>query len=153
MAIACPLLLITLIAQGAYIFRNQIAASWPQSKALLTLACSAIGCQLDLPRQIDAVSIESSELQTIAASRELFALTTLLRNRSTSTQAWPNIELTLNDPNEKAIARRVFTPREYLPPAADPAKGFAPLSEQSVKLFFELTQLKPSGYRVYLFYP
>jgi len=153
MAIGAVLLLIGLIAQGTYVFRNQIAAWFPQVKPALAKACLVIGCRLDLPARIEAVSIESSELQTLAASKGLFALTTLLRNHGTTAQAWPNIELTLNDANEKPLARRVFTPREYLPSAQDAAQEFGPKSEQSVKLFFALLQLKPSGYRVYLFYP
>ena len=153
MAIGAVLLLIGLIAQGTYVFRNQIAAWFPQVKPALAKACLVIGCRLDLPARIEAVSIESSELQTLAASKRLFALTTLLRNHGATAQAWPNIELTLNDANEKPLARRIFTPREYLPSAQDAAQEFGPKSEQSVKLFFALLQLKPSGYRVYLFYP
>lgn len=153
MVIGAVILLIGLIAQGTYVFRNQIAAWFPQAKPALAKACLAIGCRLDLPAQIEVVSIESSELQTLAASKGLFALTTLLRNHGATAQAWPNIELTLNDANEKPLARRVFTPREYLPSAQDAAQGFGPKSEQPVKLFFSLSQLKPSGYRVYLFYP
>jgi hypothetical protein len=49
--------------------------------------------------------------------------------------------------------RRVFTARDYLNPAANPAQGFASDQEQPVKLSFELLQLKASGYRVYLYYP
>lgn len=153
MAIGAVILLTGLIAQGTYVFRNQIAARFPQIKPALAKACMAIGCHLDLPTRIEVVSIESSELQTLAASKGLFALTTLLRNHGATAQAWPNIELTLNDANEKPLARRVFTPREYLPSAQDAAQGFGPRSEQPVKLFFSLLQLKPSGYRVYLFYP
>lgn len=147
------LLLIMLFAQGAYAFRNQLAASYPQTLPALAKACEFIGCQVDRPSQIDAVSLESSELQALPSAPNTFVLTTLLRNRSTTVQGWPNIELTLNDGNEKPIARRVFTPREYLPSVQELKKGFALNSEQQIKLFFELPQLKASGYRVYLFYP
>ncbi|MDB5762735.1 MAG: hypothetical protein JWQ21_1730 [Herminiimonas sp.] len=146
-------LLFGLIAQGAYIFRNQIAVRLPQTAPTLAHVCNLIGCRLELPAQIDAVSIESSELQALTANQNTFVLTTLLRNRSEIIQAWPNIELTLNDANEKAIVRRVFTARDYLLAAPDLKKGFAANSEQPIKLFFELSQLKASGYRVYLFYP
>jgi hypothetical protein len=106
-----------------------------------------------LPAQIESVAIESSELQTLAPDSNTFALTVLLRNHGATAQAWPNIELTLNDSNEKPIARRVFLPRDYLAESADVRKGFAARSEQPVKVHFELVQLKASGYRVYLFYP
>ena len=152
LAFGSTILLIALAAQGLYIFRDQIAARFPQTRQALVNACSRIGCQVGLPAQIDAVSIESNELQALSSDGSTLSLNVLLRNHSTVSQAWPNIELTLNDATEKPIARRVFMPSDYLA-ATDFRKGFAPNSEQPVKLVVELTRLKPSGYRVYLFYP
>jgi predicted Zn finger-like uncharacterized protein len=153
MGIASVFLLLGGLGQGAYAFRDRLAASFPEAKPVLAQFCSVIGCRVDLPTQIDAVSIESSELQALPNSKGKFLLTTLLRNRGTTVQAWPNIELTLNDASDKAIARRVITPREYLPAATETTKGFAAASEQPVKMAFEVPQLAPAGYRVYLFYP
>lgn len=150
--IGCLVLFITAFAQATYLFRNQIAGLFPQVKPLLTQLCNVFSCRIDLPAQIAAVAIESSELQTLAENKESFVLTTLLRNYSETLQAWPHIELTLNDANEKALLRRVFTPADYLT-ATEIQTGFAAGSEHSVKLSFELTQIKASGYRVYLFYP
>jgi predicted Zn finger-like uncharacterized protein len=153
MLVGSSILLVGLIGQAAYTFRNQFSAWLPQATPMLVEACARIGCEIEFPAQIDAVSIESSELQTLPPNQNTFVLNSLLRNRSSITQAWPNIELTLNDANEKAIARRVFAPREYLVSANDLNKGFGANSEQQIKVFFELSQLKASGYRVYLFYP
>jgi predicted Zn finger-like uncharacterized protein len=148
-----PFLLAGLLAQGSYVFRDQLAASLPQAKPLLARACAYIGCQIGLPMKIESVSIESSELQALSASQNTFSLVALLRNRGETVLAWPSIELTLNDASEKPLGRRVFMPRDYLPSQQEINRGFAPKSEQSIKLFFELSQLKASGYRVYLFYP
>ena len=153
MMTASVFLALALLAQGTYVFRDRLAAWFPQTKPVLAQACIHLGCQVGLPAQIEEVSIESSELQTLAADANTFSLTVLLRNHGATEQAWPHIELTLNDANEKPIARRVFTPRDYLPASQDAMKGFGARSEQAVKLFFELSQLKASGYRVYLFYP
>jgi predicted Zn finger-like uncharacterized protein len=147
------LMLVGLAGQSTYFFRDQLAARLPQLKPALVGACAKIGCSVGLPMKIDSISIEANELQAVDPARNLFSLNLLLRNRSDTVQAWPNIELTLNDGSEKAIARRVFTPRDYLSPSADPAQGFASDQEQPVKLGFELLQLKASGYRVYLYYP
>lgn len=153
LSISCFILLIAALLQGTYIFRNQIAGWFPQAKPALINACELLGCRIDLPAQIDQVSIESSELQTLANDKDTFVLTTLLRNYSSTYQEWPHIELTLNDTNEKALLRRVFTPADYLNNSEDVRIGFSANSERSVKLSFELSQLKASGYRVYLFYP
>ncbi|WP_211460748.1 DUF3426 domain-containing protein [Collimonas silvisoli] len=147
------LLLIGLVGQSTYFFRDQLAARMPQLKPALTGACAKIGCSVGLPMKIDSISIEANELQALDPARNLFSLNLLLRNRSDTVQAWPNIELTLNDANDKAIVRRAFTPHDYLNASANPAQGFGSDQEQSVKLSFELLQLKASGYRVYLYYP
>jgi hypothetical protein len=153
MAIGSILLLAALIAQAAYAFRQELAARFPQTRPVLARACAALGCQVGLPSHIDALTIESNELQTVSPESATYVFSTLLRNRAATVQAWPNIELTLNDANEKPIARRVFTPREYLANAADADPGFAAGTEQPIRLYFELAQLKPAGYRVYIFYP
>jgi predicted Zn finger-like uncharacterized protein len=150
---ATVILAIGLIGQSAYAFRNQLAAWVPQSATVLAQGCALLGCGIGLPAQIDSVSIESSELQALATNEDTFVLVTLLRNRSATAQTWPHIELTLNDASERPVVRRVIGPRDYLSSAQETAKGLAANSEQPVKVFFELTQLKASGYRVYLFYP
>ncbi len=152
LGIACFVLLIAALLQSTYLFRNKIASVFPQAKPFLTQLCDVMACRIELPTQIASVAIESSELQTLAEDKESFVLTTLLRNYSDTLQAWPHIELTLNDANEKARLRRVFKPVDYLS-ESEIHSGFAASSEHSVKLPFELQQIKASGYRVYLFYP
>ncbi len=151
----CGTILLTIgaLGQGAYAFRSQLAAQFPPSKPWLEQACAQIGCKVGLPSQIKAVALESDELQVLPRTRNLYALTTLLRNHSQTVQSWPYIELSLNDGNDKAQARRVFTPREYLANPQDEARGFAANGEQPVKIYFEVKDIKASGYRVYLFYP
>ncbi|MDB5852518.1 MAG: hypothetical protein JWR22_559 [Herminiimonas sp.] len=153
MAIGSAVLAVALLLQGAYAFRNSLAAMLPQTRPALLALCKVASCRLDLPAQIDAVSIETNEMQAIADNPEGLQLTALLRNRSALPQAWPSIELTLNDPNDKPLARRVFGPRDYLGADLSNGKGFPPNSEQGVKLMLSLNQLKPAGYRLYLFYP
>ena len=145
------LLLGALAAQGLTTFRNQLAASAPSLKPLLTAACHTLGCKIDLPSQIDALAIEQGELQTL--SENTFSFSTALKNGSNHAQAWPHIELVLDDANDKTVLRRVFAPRDYLDPEVGIAEGFPARSEQPVKLYFELNQLRASGYHIAVFYP
>ena len=151
MGVGSALLVLALAAQVVGTFRNVLAARYPQAKPLLAGACAVLGCKVELPAQIDALSVETGELQSLGANT--FSFTTLLRNQGSLAQAWPHLELALTDANDKPLVRRVFTPAEYLPPGVVPAKGFGPRSEQPVKLFFELNQLKASGYHIAIFYP
>lgn len=151
MAFGIPVLLAGLALQAATTFRDTLAANYPQLKPALTAACQPLGCKIALPTQLDALSIEQGELASMAVNT--FSFSTVLRNQSKTPQAWPHIELTLNDNADKPVLRRVFAPREYLPLPAEAEKGFGPRSEQSIKLYFELKELKASGYHIAIFYP
>ncbi|MET0858632.1 MAG: DUF3426 domain-containing protein [Telluria sp.] len=151
MTIASVVLLLALAAQAVTTFRNVLAARFPQTKPVLTATCAVFGCKVELPAQIDTLSVETGELQSLGGNA--FSYTTLLRNPGSLAQAWPHIELALTDANDKPLVRRVFTPAQYLPPAVAAAKGFGPGTEQPVKLFFELNQIKASGYHIAIFYP
>jgi len=151
MAAGSAVLLLLLFLQVMTTFRNPLAAQFPQWKPTLVALCKLSGCQVDLPAQIEALAIEQGELQTI--KDQTFSYVSLLRNQSRSVQAWPSIELILNDANDKPLLRRVIAPRDYLPANIDVSKGFAPRSEQTIKLYFALDQLTASGYHIAIFYP
>ncbi|WP_300752733.1 DUF3426 domain-containing protein [Janthinobacterium sp.] len=151
MAAGSVLLLLLLLLQGMTTFRNPLAAQFPELKPVLVAVCSLSGCKVDLPAQIEALAIEQGELQTLAPNT--FSYVSLLRNQSRNVQAWPSIELILNDGNDKPVVRRVIGPRDYLPTGSDVAKGFAARSEQSIKLYFSLDQLTAAGYHIAIFYP
>ena len=152
--IVCSLLLgLALVGQAVYAGRTVLAANFPQARPLLDAACLHAGCSVGLQMQIESVSIESSDFQPVAGNRDLFQLSVLLRNRSSTVQAWPTIELSLTDASDKLVGRKVIAPREYLPAGQTAARGFSAGSEQSIRLALELTRMKASGYRVYVFYP
>lgn len=151
MACALPLLLAGLAYQAVATFRNPLAAAVPALKPALVSACALMGCKVELPSQLDALSIEQGELQTMADN--IFSFSTSLRNQSATAQSWPHVELILNDGADKPVLRRVFAPRDYLPAGADVMSGFLPRSEQPVKLYFELSRVKASGYHIAVFYP
>ena len=151
MASGAVALLLLLLLQVMTTFRNPLAAQFPQFKPALAALCSVSGCQVDLPAQIEALAIEQGELQTLAPQR--FSYVSQLRNLGRSVQAWPSIELILNDDDGKPVLRRVVAPRDYLPAGTDLAKGFAPRSEQNIRLYFSLDQLTASGYHIAIFYP
>lgn len=152
-ALLVGLLLVSAVAQGLFQWRDLIAARIPASRDAIEQVCHRLGCRIELPAQIDAVSIESNELVTAATAKNSFSLTLLLRNRSSLPQRWPALELTLLDTADRPVLRRVLDAGDYLPSIADARKGFAQNSEQTAKINFELTQQKVANYRVVLFYP
>ncbi|MES2901739.1 MAG: DUF3426 domain-containing protein [Pseudomonadota bacterium] len=151
MGVGSFILLLALAAQSIIVFGNVLVAKYPTLKPTVLATCALLRCKVQLPSQIDDLAIETSELQTMPNGN--LVLTLLLRNESGLTQAWPHIELELKDANDKPQVRRVFTPAQYLPQNVTPAKGFAARSEQPIKIYFELKQVKASGFHTAIFYP
>lgn len=146
-------LLLLLSAQGAYYFRDTLAVKLPGLKPLLVDVCAQLGCSIELPREIELFSIESSELEADAKLANVITLHALLHNRSRSTQSWPSLELTLTDSRDDIIARRIFHPSEYLQDKAELDSGIGHNREKELALRLDTTDLRPSGYRLLLFYP
>lgn len=144
-------LLLLLVAQGAFSFRNALAARFPAAKPALESGCAVIGCRVELPAQIDKLVIETGELTTLGGGA--YAFTTMLRNQGAVAQAWPSLELSLTDADDKPLVRRVFAPRDYLGAGTPTANGLAPRVEQAIKLHFRVDDLQPSGYHIAVFYP
>lgn len=147
------LLTFVLLAQAAHFFRVGIAAHMPALKPALVAWCQPLGCEVPLPRNTELMGIESSDLEADPAHDNLITLHALLRNRASYAQAFPDLELTLNDMDDKPLARRVFRPADYLPPVEKEQVGLQPNHELVVKLRLDVTDLKPTGYRLVLFYP
>ncbi|MFZ5503451.1 MAG: zinc-ribbon and DUF3426 domain-containing protein [Pseudomonadota bacterium] len=150
--IANLLLLLLLLAQIAYFFRAHLVDYQPELRPALLSYCGLLECDVPLPRNIKLMSIESSDLEASLDRDNEITLHVLLRNRATFTQAFPDLELTLNDVQEQAVARRLFVPQDYLPPLENVATGLLPNHEIEIKLRLDIADLKPNGYRLVLSY-
>lgn len=148
------LLLSWLLLQLAVFFRSDLAVRLPAAKPLLSRYCQLIGCQVDLPRRPELLSIEASELEPVNPERaEIVVLDALLHNLAPFAQTYPNLELTLADAQGTPLGRRIFRPADYLSQAENAEFGIAPKQEVAVRLYLNTSDLKPEGYRIALFYP
>lgn len=147
------LLIIVLLAQTSYFFRVEIAARLPGSKPMLDRYCVWLRCSIPLPKNPKLISIESSNLEASSSQANVIALNVTLRNRATHSQAFPSLELTLTDASDTAIARKVFPPEAYLTPDTDSRQGLRPTRELQITLHLDSSDLRPTGYRLFLFYP
>lgn len=154
--IAATLVLVLLIgalgAQLLYLFRAEIARDLPGLRPLLASACARAGCTLPYPRDAQRIAIEATELQEEPGRPGEFVLYATINNRADYAQEWPYLELTLNDAAEQALARRVLSPRDWLPPG-HPAEAFPGRSALGIRLPFSTPEMAPVGYRLYVFYP
>lgn len=146
--IVAILLMALLLVQGVYFYRIEIGAQLPGVKPLLIKFFG----EIPLPKKIDLVSIESSDLEATPQYPNIVSLTAVLLNRARYAQSYPNLELSLTDTQDKTLARRVFTPAEYLKAGEDEKLGLGGGRESNIKLRLDTTNLMPAGYKLFLFY-
>ena len=147
------LLLMVMLAQVAYFLRIELAANLPGLKPALVSYCKLLNCSVPLPRKIDLISIESSDLEADPAHANFITLHAILRNNAPYAQTYPDIELSFTDLQDKLLARRTFKPGEYLKSDENEMQGIVPRRETSIKLHLDTSDIKPSGYRLFLYYP
>jgi predicted Zn finger-like uncharacterized protein len=146
-------LALALLAQAAYYFRVELAARLPGLKPLLVQYCELLACTVELPRKAELIVIESSELESDSNRSNIVNLHVLVHNRAPYAQAYPSLELTLTDLQDQPVARRVFHPADYLKQGTDEKLGTPANRDLDIRLRLDTTDLKPSGYRLFLFYP
>lgn len=150
--VAAILLGVVLLFQVLGRFRGEIALAAPLLKPPLELVSRAFGARVPLPRHIEMINLEASDLQS-DPERDLLVLNALLRNRANYGQAYPALEFLLTDAHDKVVVRRVFDPSEYLPLKISPHQAFAANSDISIRLWVEARDIKAVGYRLYVAYP
>ena len=144
---------VALLAQCAYLWRDELAAYWSPARPWLAAACQRLDCELGYPVHADAITIESATVQSSGPNTNLYVLSALLRNRDTVNLRYPHLELVLTDLQDRPILRRDLRPEDYLGAGLSPQAGFAAQSELPVRLTFELDNLRFAGYRLNQFYP
>lgn len=147
------LLLLVLAGQIAYLLRSEVAASRPGLRPILEAACSVFRCSVPLPKRPEQWSIDSSDLQAEPGRVNVMTLSAVLRNRAPYAQAYPALELTLEDTAGRPVGRRTLTAEDYLPHGTDPRPGAAANGEVVVRLTMDTGALNAAGYRLFLFYP
>lgn len=141
---------LVLLGQMVFLWRDTLAVRMPVLKPVLQTFCQPFGCQVCAPRQIDRVSIDSSNLRRNAPDQYTFEM--VLKNTAPQAVLTPALELTLTDMADRVLLRRVIPPEGW----PQPLTTLPPASEHTVRLDWqvpdELAQ-SLSGYRALLFYP
>lgn len=146
------ILVVAAIAQSIYFLRSEIAIYYPNLKPYLVRACVPFRCTIELPKKIEFIVIDDSDIQEDADYKGLMRLSSTLINQANFNQAYPKLELTLTDVEDKPKLRRIFSPSEYLPPHTDISRGLAPGEEIKIRLAMTTQGESVAGYRVYVSY-
>jgi len=151
LAIVVLALLALLIVQVVRMERDRIAAVEPATRPMLQAMCDLTGCVLAPLRQIESVVIDSSSFSRLRGDDYQLGFT--LRNTAPIAIAMPSIELSLTDPQDQAVIRRVIQPAEF-------GSGTLTLATASVWTGSLALSVRPgtptdriAGYRLLAFYP
>jgi len=149
------LALLGLAGQLLLYFRTEVSLLVPELKPFLVTACKTFDCKVKLPRRPELMSIESSDLQADSGHENRVVLNAVIRNRAPFPQEYPDLELTLTDESDQAVVRRVLGPADYLavPRSQGTVNGIGPGAEVVVRLHFDTSRVRATGYRLYLFFP
>ncbi|MCO5410179.1 DUF3426 domain-containing protein [Ralstonia mojiangensis] len=153
--IAIGLMAALAVAQMLFLARAEIARRAPSTRPMLEALCQPLHCTIAPPRDLDALQIESSQLQRQEGdASDQYVLTATLRNRAGGPIALPAIELITTDLQDQLLSRRALLPADYLNPS-DSAYGRSGLparAELPIRVRFQ-SQRPTANYRVLIFYP
>jgi predicted Zn finger-like uncharacterized protein len=91
--------------------KDSLAASEPRLDAALQVLCDAIGCQIEAPRRVESLVIDSSTFNKIAA--DAYRLSFVLKNTGSVPLEMPALELSLTDTQDQVVVRRVLLPAQF----------------------------------------
>ena len=142
-----------LAVQATIAFRVELATVWPDARPALTALCDFAGCEVGLPAKPGLIRIDASDLHPDGGQASRLVMTATIKNLAPFSQQFPHLELTLTDTNDKAVARKVLAPADYLSARTPLADGMAPNVDVAAGVVIDAGGLAASGYRLYAFYP
>ncbi len=152
MRLLAAILLIAAVAQSLYLWKASIFSAHPGLKPIFEKNCNTIDCVSDLPKKAELIIIDDSDMQEDGNHAHVINFSTTLVNQANFTQAYPNIELTLTDTEDKPKLRRILKPKDYLPENTKIGTGLAAGGQVKVKLALTSQGEVVAGYRISLSY-
>ena len=156
------LLLITaaslvLLAQLAYVYRNELVTRVPSLLPLARAACEPLKCAVSFVRHLERITLEATSLEQAPGGQEegqqsTLALKFSMRNRYDKIQPWPHLSLELRDASGTPVIRKVVPPEQYLPQHLV-GRPFAANQEIHIHLPVTVSGLQISGFQLYSFFP
>ena len=155
--VACVFAVIALLAQSAYIYRNDIATRLPFAQPLLNSLCAKLSCDVSLSRHLERISIDASSLQQSGGQIQEgqpaeLSLRFTMRNRYDKNQPWPHLGLELKDASGTTVVRKIIAPYQYLPSSLVD-QPFAAGQEVNLLIPVMVNGLQINGFQLDKFFP
>ncbi|MDC7710164.1 DUF3426 domain-containing protein [Vogesella indigofera] len=142
-----------LLLQLAFINRTAVSAELPELRPAFESLCQSLGCEVPLPTQRQLIRTEWSELSFVPQHEHLIQLDATLKNLAPYPQAFPLMEVSLKDGEDRVLIRKTLKPEQYL--SADDLKlgRFNASSELKIVTRMEVRDAKALGYSLHFYYP
>jgi predicted Zn finger-like uncharacterized protein len=148
LGLACVALATLLLAQLAYLKRDEMAAHFPSTRPLILAACGALGCKVSSPLQIEDISLDSSQLSA-TSSASVLRLDVSIHNQAKNAVLMPALELNFTAISGAVLARRVVAPAEL----SSGSESLEAEGHWASTLWLDVGELPVAGYTVAVFYP
>jgi len=154
--VACAVLAPALLVQLVLLFRSTLIVHLPDLQPTLAALCAPLNCSAQWPMRPELLAIVSSDLQAVPGTAAM-EFDAVIRNRAEFPMALPAVELTLTDNLNHPLARKVFTPADYLSArttaSLEPSDSLAAGADLTIRLVFEFRGAGVAGFFAYPFYP
>ncbi|MDH3325337.1 MAG: zinc-ribbon domain-containing protein [Gammaproteobacteria bacterium] len=133
------LLLLVLFGQFAYLKRQDLA-TYPELKPVIENLCMNLNkiypCDISAAKDASAIELLERNVVSHPNAKNALLITSTIENKAEFDQAFPNLILTFSDINQKIIAKRKFSPAEYLSKDVDIEAGMK--AKVPMKLMLEI---------------
>ena len=140
------LLLVALLAQGAWLARERLAEI-PQLRPLLANVCQRVGCTLPQFRDVTAIEVVDARVTSHPDYAGALLAVVTLDNTAPLAQPWPRLAVALTGVDDGAVAERLFEAAEYLPAERQGEAVFAAGTSVQVRLPLADPGLEAAGFR------
>lgn len=116
--LACTALLAAAALQLAWFERKEVIKH-PEGRILLEKLCHYVHCEVPKLRDLSLINITQRQITSHPHKNNALLVQLTIKNQATFSQPYPILELSLSTTDEVLIARRSFSPAEYLEPATN----------------------------------
>ncbi|MCP5262935.1 MAG: DUF3426 domain-containing protein [Rhodoferax sp.] len=131
--------------------RDRVAAAQPGMRPVLEALCTVAGCSIAPLRQIESIVIDSSSFSRVRGDD--YRLGFSLKNTAPIDVAMPAVELSLTDPQDQPVIRRVILPAEFGARSDALAGESVWTGSLALTVQADASAQRVAGYRLLAFYP
>jgi predicted Zn finger-like uncharacterized protein len=111
-----------LVAQVLYFYSNELARL-PKLEPWVRSACLHLGCEIRPRQNVELIELLRTSVNAHPTDKNALRVRLSMVNRAPFTQPYPLIEVTITDSGGDIVARRTFSPRQYLRHLRQAEKG------------------------------